>query len=135
MDVTGNMDAGSKRVFELLESAGRHHQPCPSNTEISSRLNLDLAYVQDRIKRLVENGAIHIRKVANRRVVRIVESGFETAQPKKKAPSAPRKWSNKVISSAIVVPDDAHVFRDPCFACGVPADRHDQLGCKRWRQG
>lgn len=24
--------------------------------------------------------------------------------------------------------------RDPCFACGIPYDRHDTLGCRRWRQ-
>jgi hypothetical protein len=25
--------------------------------------------------------------------------------------------------------------RDPCFGCGIPLDRHDELGCKRWRPG
>lgn len=30
-------------------------------------------------------------------------------------------------------PEPKVVKRDPCFACGVPADRHHESGCKRWR--
>ncbi len=29
--------------------------------------------------------------------------------------------------------DGLRVSREPCFACGVRQDRHDELGCKRWR--
>lgn len=53
-------------------------------------------------------------------------AGIESSRP-----APPRRRVNPIDPRQM--PDPQALPRDPCFACGVPGDRHAEHGCKRWR--
>lgn len=77
--------------------------------------------VQDSLRRLRRAGVIDVRIAMGRRIIRIIETGEETAEPKAGSP--------RLSLSAEPPLDVSHmprVSRDPCGFCGVRAD----IGCR-----
>lgn len=52
------------------------------------------------------------------------------------APGTPtRRYKRTKAEREIDLSKAEFVQRDVCFNCGVRRDRHDRLGCRRWRGG
>ena len=60
-----------------------------------------------------------------------VSNALRRAGVESSRPAPPRR--RVMVDGQRQEPDPHALPRDPCFACGVPGDRHDEYGCKRWR--
>lgn len=68
-------------VYRLLRRAAAEGELCPSNIEISQALDVEGCKVQQLMSQLLYRDAIRMRVVRQRRVVEILETGQETAEP------------------------------------------------------
>lgn len=117
-------------VLALIADAAGRGDSCPSNTHLANEAGLwgaaDVARVMASMER---KGAIAIKKREGRRIIEIVATGKRTAF---KPRTALRTQRHPVRNYSLEAIPEA-VKRDPCFGCGIPYDRHDAHGCKRWR--
>lgn len=130
-------------IYEAVKAVARDGKPCPSNLALSMLVDRSLETTARYLSGLQDVGLIAIENPRPRcRIVTVHEIGKSTAAPPPKKMSistakyhTPEKASQRLQASLDKdrLAEARRVTRDPCFACGVPADRHDQGGCKRWR--
>lgn len=116
------MNDTDKAMMSIIRQSIADKAPMPVERDLMVLLGvMSGATTQDSLRRLRRAGVIDVRVVKGRRVVRIIETGEETAEPETGS------------ARLCVDPEPAHdvsqlprVNRDPCGFCGVRAD----IGCR-----
>lgn len=117
-----------RKAFELIAQAAREKRPCPTNWNIARHLNMRNAAAGCAVyHELVKKGCITTERLGNGRVTTIVSTGDKTTPML--SPNRTGLAAEETVKKLAIRAEK----RDPCFACGVPLDRHEASGCKRWR--
>lgn len=149
--------------YAILDAAARKGEVCPSNTALADRMGFNSTATACRyIDRLVDAELITVQRGSHSRIVTILATGMKTAgtitkphwrdvprsnadilraQAQREARGREDKFkqarklsgTRHITRADVTEPVPNYVNREPCFACQVPRDRHDELGCKRWR--
>jgi hypothetical protein len=129
MNPSADLDRKQSLVFEELKRIAAAGEKCPSNVHLASKLPIGAATKASQImSALAAKGLIQVISSGSARVVVITETGHRTAGT---ITQSRPKTNFKVSDDELREMEP--VYREPCFACGVPFDRHQDHGCKRWR--
>lgn len=120
-------------ILALIDEAASRGEKCPSNYTMADAIGYAANSISTLIQHLEGKGYITVERGNAKRVVTILATGARTAgftEPKFKRP---KMWFTRRVQTEPENPPVRIAPRDPCFFCAVPADRHDQAGCKQWR--
>jgi len=143
------MNVIATQVMRVIERCARANEPCPTSREIAEEIGVSNVTVMNYINGLEDAGVITVERGARTRVITIVSTGLRTAGTitklhwRNKA-ERPANWSReecdrraRELAAARLAKEEKvaslYVQRDPCIRCGVPAHRHDEFGCRRYR--
>ncbi len=124
------LPADQERVLEMIRAAARYHRECPSNGMIAEKLGCGPSRASTLVTALERRGIIQVIRYTASRVAIIPAEGLRTA-----GGGGTLHWSSRGITPirpdagecrlpTAPVPDRYVVTdRDPCFFCGVRADK------------
>lgn len=123
-----------RKILDMITQAAEAGEKCPINQAMADAVGCKERSVSRVIHNLATMGLISVERNNTVRLVTITATGKRTHGEIRKAEA---KRPESLIYKHIVIPEkampDPAPRRDPCFFCAVPADRHEQFGCRQWR--
>ncbi|MXP24831.1 hypothetical protein GRI39_02060 [Altererythrobacter indicus] len=128
-----------RAIMDAIEKIAEAGDVCPTNRELGDLCTPEpIPDVGNLLPRMRAAGWITVKHRGGKRIITIVETGQKTADPWLDtsggvgAQAGLDDASNNPFEKYAEA-ENRKVKRDPCFACGIPFHKHDELGCRRWR--